>query len=93
MLGAVSEQAINWAIFWKKAESVSTILELQKLLTIQSNVIMPAYGTTPEVQEDVVQASKTWFPSSQLFYSNFISDDSIKEEEFSLFAKIFRPEL
>ena len=60
---------------------------------------MTASGTTSLVQDNksgeksqqqVIQASTTWFPRSQLFYRNFTSDDSIKQEEFSQFAKIFK---
>ena len=41
-------------------------------------------------QQQVIQASTSWFPRSQLSYRNFTSDDSIKQEEFSQFAKIFK---
>ena len=61
---------------------------------------MTASGTTPllvqdnksgqKSQQQVIQASTTWFPRSQLFYRNFTSDDSIKQEEFSQFAKMFK---
>ena len=60
---------------------------------------MTASGTTSLVQDNksgeksqqqVIQASTTWFPRSQLFYRNFTSDDSIKQEEFSQFAKMFK---
>ena len=62
---------------------------------------MPASATTPpptlqenrieEIpQQQVFQASETWFQRSQLFYANFTSDESIKQREFSLFAKIFK---
>ena len=61
---------------------------------------MTASGTTPllvqdnksgqKPQQQVIQASTTWFPRSQLFYRNFTSDDSIKQEEFSQFAKMFK---
>ena len=43
-------------------------------------------------EQQVTQASKTWFSRSPLFYSNFTSDDFIKEEEFSQFAKMFKQE-
>ena len=41
-------------------------------------------------QQQVIQASTSWFPRSQLSYRNFTSDDSIKQEEFSQFAKMFK---
>ena len=40
--------------------------------------------------QEVVHSSETWFSGSQLFYTNFTSDDTIKQKEFSLWAKIFR---
>ena len=43
-------------------------------------------------QEEIIQegGSKPWFPRSQLYYSSFTSDESIKQEEFSKFAKMFK---
>ena len=41
-------------------------------------------------QQQVFQASETWFQRSQLFYVNFTSDETIKQREFSLFAKKFK---
>ena len=41
-------------------------------------------------QQKVFQANETWFQRSQLFLTNFTSDESIKQREFSLFAKIFK---
>ena len=51
---------------------------------------MTASDTTPLVQQQLIQASNTWFLRSELFYSNFTSDDRIKEEEFLQFAKMFK---
>ena len=73
--------------------TTQTIVELSKLLTIQ-NVTMtppPHNNQSQAIQhQEVVHLSKTWFPRSQLFHTNFTSDDTIKQKEFSLCAKIFR---
>ena len=56
---------------------------------------MSASCSNALVQDDrsekkVVQESMIWFPRSELFHHNFISDERIKEGEFLQFANMFK---